>query len=150
MLVAKFRQRLMEAARAGRLSQAEQEVLNRFDAALVRFDNVDIEALIEMFQLFKLKSDTPAKVRAVVEHPVADELKSVMADDQRFDSALDRVASNKKLTKPILTGVYKALFGSLEGVPSKATRNDLIDLIRRERIIVVRNRKTGRLQGRGA
>jgi len=73
-----------------------------------------------------------------------------MADDQRFDSALDRVASNKKLTKPILTGVYKALFGSLEGVPSKATRNDLIDLIRRERIIVVRNRKTGRLQGRGA
>lgn len=101
-----------------------------------------------MFQLFTLKPRSTPKVRQVVDHPVADQLKSVLSDDAKFDSVLDKVAADKKLTKPVLAGVYKELFGSLEGVPSKATRGDLIDLIRRERIIVVRNRKAARLQGR--
>lgn len=140
----------MQLLEDGALSPAEEEVLNRFNAALSRFDSQDAEALIEMFQLFTMKPKTTPKVRAVAEHPVADELKAVMADDSKFDSALDRVASNKKLTKPVLTGVYRNLFGSLDGVPSKATRSDLIDLIRRERVIVIRNRKTARLQGRSA
>lgn len=109
---------------------------------------MEVEAAIKMFQLLPLKRPAP-KTPKVIETTDAGELKRVLLDDGAFERELDRVAANKKLTKATLLGVYKDLFGSLSGVPTKSTREELVDLIRRERIIVARNAKS-RIPGRRA
>lgn len=141
MKVSKAIKRLQEIVEAAQIDELEKDKLNSFVAALAKFNRMDVEAAIKMFQLLPLKRSAPIPLK-VVEIPEAAALKEVFFDDTRFEEALDRVAANKKLPKAALLGIYGNLFGSLTGVPSKATRDELLDLIRRERIIVARNAKS--------
>lgn len=141
MKVSTVCERLRELIEAAQIDHMEKDNLNSFVAALAKFDRMDVEAAIKMFQLLPLKRSAPIPPK-VVETSEAAELKDLIFDDPRFEQALDRVAANKKLTKAALLGIYVNLFGSLTGVPSKSTRDELLDLIRRERIIVARNAKS--------
>jgi len=144
VLVADLRSILAAAVAEQRLALNDQEVVNRFLTALAKHDSEQAEALISMFELlsFKKKPKRPAAVTEVASATsLAAELASVLHDDTAFERALDRIAADKKLTKAFLVALYIDLFGSNTGVPSKATRGDLVEIIRRERVKTARNSK---------
>lgn len=141
MLVVELRQKLLRVAHDAGVDPADEHIIKAFLAALARYDSVDVEALIKMFESFSLPRKASKPAQPVVRHQVADELKASMQDDFAFEAILDRVATDRKMTKPVLMSIYEALFGTLEGVPTKINRNDLIDTIRQERIKSARNTK---------
>lgn len=139
MLVSELRRKLAAAVTASDATQRDQEVINQFLTALARHDDEQAEALVAMFELISFKKQ-PKRVVARPSSALTD-IKAVLGDDAAFERAFDKIAGDKKMTKASLIDLYVGLFGSSDGVPAKATRSDLLELIRRERVKTVRNAK---------
>jgi hypothetical protein len=119
-----------------------------FLVSLAEFDDMD---LVDFFRRLRGERKQPAKqpVAAKVNvNEIVSRLKSSMPNDDAFHRVIDALNSQKAVTKPVLTQVFYALFNRTKGVPSKASRADLLRLIEDERNILVRNQKMGEMLGR--
>lgn len=121
-----------------------REEIYQFLGELSAHDDMELSAFL---RLFKPKSRPPTqpsgrerKVAPSVKD-LAHELSQAFQNDNRFDAALAKIEVNKAVTKPVLVSLFGELFGTIDGVPKKATRSELLRLIADERLVAVRDAK---------
>lgn len=122
--------------------------IQSFLVSLTEFDDMD---LVDFFRRLRGERTRPARrpvASKVNVGEIVSRLQSAMPNDEAFHRAIDSLNKQKAVTKPVLTQVFYALFNRTKGVPSKATRADLLRLIEDERNILVRNQKMGEMLGR--
>jgi hypothetical protein len=115
---------------------------------LADLDDMDIQAFFRRLR-GRPTASPPSDKRTVVDvNDLVISLRSAFEDDKAFARALDALRSKKSVTKQQLTQVFYQLFDRKRGVPSKATRAQILELIEDERHIVVRDEKMGKMLGR--
>lgn len=107
---------------------------------------MSIEAFFK--RLMGQPKKTPVTATAFDEMAALAKLRKALNDDDAFHNEMVALAKQRGATKPALTRVFYALFDRTRGVPSKATRGELLRLIEDERNILVRNQKMGQMLGR--
>lgn len=124
------------------------EAFREFLRILADLDDMSIEDFFKRLLGKQKMPGTSATKVAVNPIDIVNKLRPAFSNDEAFHREMDNIGANKAVTKPVLTKVFYALFDRTRGVPSKATRSDLLRLIEDERNILVRNEKMGKLLGR--
>ena len=139
------------------LSPEQQQAVNQLLIILAPHQDMELEALFDLFRkAFKPKRARKASQSGqsppTVAKPTASEflssLRSSFADDAAFSRIIDQAKVNRALTLAVLKKTFAELFGRAGNFRSKATREDVLNKIRDERNIKVRNDKMGQLLGR--
>ncbi len=151
---------LREALEALACTQARGKVadkaLRTFFTSVARHDAMSIESFLRTFRRAEEGRAAPAaserSMTGVTPAPssaaIVLQLETAFADDAAFGRAIADIAGDKRVTKQVLTDVFHGLFRRSAGVPSKASRSEILRLIEDERLILVRNEKMGALLGR--
>lgn len=140
-----LRRRLEAMTRAGS-PDVSDETFRQFLQILADLDDMDIEAFFK--RLTGRATRPPPLKGSFDEKAVVAKLRKALNDDNAFHDEIVALGKLRAATKPALTRVFYVLFDRTRGVPSKATRADLLRLIEDERNILVRNEKMGQMLGR--
>ena len=132
--------RLRLEALAKSQPQNRDDLVTTFLQSLTDLDDMSIEDFFARI-FAKPKTTTRGEKPAVDPKALAARLRSALPDDDLFHEEVQKLRAQKAVTKPVLTKVYYDLFNRSRGVPSKATRSDLLRLIEDERTKLVRDGK---------
>ncbi len=146
MRVRDLRIRLKELIDGTPAGVAEPE-FSKLLEILADLDDMSIEAFFRRLR-GKTKMPPPPATPTLDVAEVVARLNEAFHDDETFEKELNRLRTQKAITKPILTKIFYDVFNRTRGVPKKATRDELLRLIADERNIVVRNEKMGKMLGR--
>lgn len=133
--------------RALGLSDGDDRVVKQFLTSLADCDDMAIADFLKYLGCGGLQQTPAPRTQPPDPSEIVSRLKSAMPNDDAFHGAMNSLAGQRSVTKPVLARVYSDLFQRKQGVPKKATRSDLLRLIEDERNIVVRNQKMGQLLG---
>ncbi len=97
----------------------------RLDAALKRLDSLTIEQLCVAIE--KIKAP------AISVNEVAASLRALVGKRDAFEAALDELSNKKACTKPVLQQLYKSVFDTTSPLPSKMTKAEMIERMKRQR-----------------
>lgn len=147
---------LLKASQERVLTPAEAKAVKTFLTQIAALPDMNIS---DLFNLLRRHHSNPTGASVSVSKPktespttndtsVVSQLRDAFEDDEAFRTALDSVASDKRVTKPMLVSAFMVLFDRTGGVPSRATRAELLQLIADERNISVRDKKAGAMLGR--
>lgn len=132
--------RLRFEALASRHPGETDDAVTLFLESLADLDDMSIEEFFS--RLFaKPKTREPSKKPPADPKALASRLRDAFPSDDLFHNEIEKLDRQKTVTKPILTKIYYDLFNRTRGVPSKATRVDLLRLIEDERNKIVRDGK---------
>lgn len=138
---------LLEDLRAAASDAATKRAVNRI---LIRIDGHEGMLIPDFFAFLRKQAKPAAKQRqpAASLDAIVSNLRAALSDDRAFDKQYEALVEDKGITKAALCDVYNKLFGAGRRIPSKATRNDILQMIADERTIRVRNEKMGGMLGR--
>ncbi len=159
MLAKELVELLRELVDEESLSPEQQQAVNQLLIILAPHQDMELEALFDLFRkAFKpkraRKADQSGQTPPIAAKPTAAEflssLQSSFEDDAAFGRHISEAKSNRALTVAVLKKTFADLFGRSGNFRSKATREDVLNKIRDERNIKVRNEKMGQMLGRKA
>ncbi len=148
---------LRELGEEESLTPGQQKAVNQLLIILAPHQDMELEALFDLFRkAFKpkraRKADPARQTTPGGTKPTASEflslLRSSLEDDAAFARHISEAKSNRALTSAILKKTFADLFGRSGNFRSRATREDVLNKIRDERNIRVRNEKMGQMLGR--
>lgn len=157
MLVREFADLLRRLEDEATLSAAQRAAVNRFLTTLAPHQEMELEKLFDLlrkgFSPKRARKADPARESTpVASKPTAVEFVSLLhasfQDDAAFGRLINEAKSNRALTLAVLKKAFADLFGRSGNFRSKATREDVLNKIRDERNIRVRNDKMGQMLGR--
>ncbi len=137
----------IDALRALEGAQREDALLRQFSEILADLDSMSIETFFQRLLGKEQKSAITQPKPPFDQRAAVAKLRQTFRDDDAFHRAMTEIERQRSATKPVLTKIFYELFDRTRGVPSKATRAELLRLIEDERNILVRNEKMGQMLG---